>query len=123
MTESPTSRTKREMRKKGISCDVVERFNQYAGPYGIRQDFCGIFDIIAFSPEQGIIGIQCGAKSGHSAHKQKILASEFAPEWIKSGGKIEIWSWGKKKVKRGGKAVRWDVKVEEITLENLQAPF
>lgn len=117
MAESPVSRTKRELRKQEISCDVVERFNQYAGPYGIRQDFCGIFDIIAFSPEQGIIGIQCGGQSGHSGHLKKILANEESVKWLKSGGKIELWSWGKYKVKRGGKAIRWKPRIEKITLD------
>ena len=43
---------------------------------------------------------------------------EAAMEWLKCGGKIEIWSWAKQKIKRGGKAERWVPKVEEITLES-----
>ena len=50
-------------------------------------------------------------------HRRKILANEIAPEWLKSGGQIQIWSWAKRKLKRGGKAERWSPRVEEITTE------
>ena len=63
---------------------------------------------------------QCCARSGHAAHRRKILeeCTELALEWLACGGVIEIWSWAKQKVKRGGKAMRWTPKVEEIMEES-----
>jgi len=117
---SPTQRTLRNLRQQGAICGIVERFNQYAGPFGIRQDLFGFIDIICLLPDRGIVGAQCCARSGHAAHKTKILENEIAPEWLKTGGKIEIWSWAKQKMKRGGKAERWTPKVEEITADSFE---
>jgi len=114
---SPIQRTLRELRQRGCICGIVERFNQYAGAFGIRQDLFGFIDLIALYPDKGIVGVQCCARSGHAAHRTKILENEVAPEWIKAGGTIEIWSWGKQKLKRGGKAMRWFPKIETITFE------
>lgn len=115
---SPTQRTLRELRQRGTIAGIVERFNQYAGPFGVRQDLFGFIDLVALSPDRGIIGVQCCARNGHKAHRIKILENEVAPEWLKTGGKIEIWSWGKQKLVRGGKAERWTPKIEEMILEN-----
>ena len=116
---SPTQRTLRSLRQQGALCDIVERFNQYAGPFGARHDLFNFIDLIMLDPARGIVGIQCCSGSGHAEHKTKILENEIAPEWIKSGGKIEIWSWSKKKLVRGGKAMRWTPRVEEITESEL----
>jgi len=118
---SPTSRTLRTLKQQGAIAGVVERFNQFAGPHGIRQDLFGFIDLIALEPARGIIGVQCCARSGHAAHRTKILENEIAPEWLATGGRIEIWSWAKQKVKRGGKAERWTPKVEEITAASFPA--
>jgi len=111
---SPTQRTLRQLRQEGRICGIVERFNRFGGEFGIRQDLFGFIDLIALDPIKGIIGVQCCGRSGHAEHKRKILENEFAPEWIKAGGKIEIWSWGKQKLRRGSKAERWKPKIEEI---------
>lgn len=115
---SPTQRTLKALRDEGAICGIVERFNIHVGPHGIRQDLFGFIDLIALVPGRGIVGVQCCAGSGHAAHRTKILENETAPEWLKSGGKVEIWSWSKRKVKRGGVAERWMPKVEEITVDN-----
>ena len=127
---SPTQRTLRALRHEGATCAVVEKWNPYAGPrkpdgsaVGIRQDLFGFIDILVLDPERGFVGVQCCARSGHAAHRHKILedCTELAMEWLKCGGKIEIWSWAKQKLKRGGKAMRWVPKVEAITLESFQS--
>lgn len=117
---TPTQRTMRYLRHEGATCAVVEKWNQHAGPFGVRQDLFGFVDVLVLSPDRGFIGVQCCARSRHAAHRRKILeeCTELAMEWLRCGGKIEIWSWGKQKVKRGGKAERWVPKVEEITLES-----
>ena len=118
----------RHLRQEGHICAVVERWLAYAsrptrptgqGPPGIRQDLFGFIDIISLAPD-GIIGIQCTTGAGHPQHKAKILANEVAPEWIKSGGRIQLWTWRKLLVKRGGKAMLWTPRVEEIAMEDFQ---
>jgi len=118
---SPTQRTLREMQSMGRLAAVVERWNPHVGPHGIRQDLFGFIDLIALDAGRGIIGIQCCARSGHAAHRTKICEdrNEIAREWLRCGGHIEIWSWAKQKVKRGGKAERWMPKVESVTMDML----
>ena len=111
---SSIQKTLRQLRQQGSICGIVEHFNQYAR---IRQDLFGFIDIVALLPDRGIVAIQC-CTTDHASHKAKILANEVAPEWLKSGGKIEIWSWRKLKIKRGGVAMRWTPRVEEITKED-----
>ena len=126
---SPTQRTIQRLRGQGCICGVVERWNPYAGPInpktgnpsGIRQDLFKFNDVICLTGG-AIIGIQCCAGSGHAAHRHKILANEVAPRWLASGGRIEIWSWSKTKVKRGGVAVRWTPRVELITADDFKEP-
>jgi hypothetical protein len=109
------------LRHEGATCAVVEKWNPHVGPVGIRQDLFGFVDVLVLDPGRGFVGVQCCARSGHAAHRRKILedCTEMAMEWLRCGGKIEIWSWGKQKIKRGGKAMKWVPKVEEITLEEL----
>jgi len=113
---SPTQRTIRALRNQGTICDIAEKFNAFVGPHGVRQDLFGFIDAVALAPDC-IKAIQCCAGSGHAEHKRKILANENAPEWLKSGGKIEIWSWSKRKARRGGKLELWMPRIEEITHE------
>lgn len=122
MSVSPTQRTLRELRQQGRICGIVERFNSFVGPHGVRQDLFGFIDIIALCPERGIVGVQsCG--QSFSQHRRKIIddCTDNALEWIKSGGVIELWGWRKVKVKRLGKAVVWRPRIEEITKELLLA--
>lgn len=117
---SPTQRTMNALRHQGATCGVVEKWLQYAGPHGVLQDLFGFIDIIALSPGHGIIGIQCTTREHHAERRTKILeeCTELAIEWLKCGGRIEVWSWAKQKVKRGGKLERWTPKVEEIVMEH-----
>jgi len=117
---SPTQRTLRELRDQGRICGMVERFNAHAGPFGIRQDLFGFIDIIALDPERGIIGVQsCG--QAFSEHYRKITEerNQECFEWLRCGGKVELWGWRKLKIKRGGKAMRWTPRVQEITQKDL----
>ncbi len=117
---SPTQRTMNHLRHEGTTCAVVEKWNPFVGTHGIRQDLFSFIDVIALDPERGIIGVQCCARSGHAAHRRKIMeeCTENAMEWLKCGGRIEIWSWAKQTIVRGKPAQRWRPKVEEITLES-----
>lgn len=115
--ESPTQRTMRYLREQGAICLVVERWNQHVGPHGIRQDLHGIVDILVLDPERGFLGIQACGQS-FAAHKRKLVEelAQNCIDWLSTpGGCLEIWSWRKVKVKRGGKAMRWQPKIYEIT--------
>lgn len=115
---SPTQRTLKANREMGRICGIVERFNRFAGPHGIRQDLFGFIDLIAMSPDEGIIGVQsCG--SSFSEHRKKIFEERPAEciEWLKCGGKVELWGWRKVKEKRGGKRMIWKPRIEKITLD------
>lgn len=125
---SYTARTKRFLEGQGVIVGMTERFNPYGGApkndgtgttFGIRQDLFGFIDMIALYPgSRGIVAIQSTGPSGHSSHRNKIIneCTELAEAWLKSGGKIELWSWNKRKL-NGGKAERWVPRVEEITLD------
>lgn len=121
---SPTQRTLRALRADGFHCGIVERFIPQAGPHGKRVDLLGFIDLLALDPARGIIGVQCCAGSGHAAHRTKITedCNELAREWLRCGGLIELWSWRKVKLKRGGKAERWKPRIEEITIEVVEEP-
>ena len=122
MATSNTQRTLRELRNRGRIAGIVERWNQFAGPHGIRQDLFGFIDIIAIGPVGGgIIGVQsCG--SDFAAHLRKITDSDCttnAIEWLRAGGRIELWGWRKVKLHRGSKAMRWKPRIKEITLSDI----
>ena len=115
---SPTQRTIRELRQQGRVCGIVERYNAFVGPHGIRQDLFGIIDIIALDPERGVVGIQsCG--SDFAAHERKILEerAQESIDWLSTPGTVlELWGWRKVKLKRGGTAMRWSPRLREFTL-------
>ncbi len=113
---SPTQRTLRSLRQEGYIVGIVERFNPYAGKFGITQDLFGIIDIIAIKHD-AICGIQsCG--QAFAAHNRKILESEFAVEWLKVGGHLELWGWRKVKLKKDGVAMRWRPRVRVYGLKD-----
>ena len=77
----------------------------------------GFADVIAMSANNTIVAIQCCAAGDHAKHRAKILAEPLAEWWLDCGGSILLYSWGKRKLKRGGKAVRWTARIERIELE------
>lgn len=120
---TPTQRTLRALRDQGRVCDIVERWlvNPRVPGGGFRRDLFGFIDIIVLDPQQGIVGVQsCG--SAFSAHLKKITDSpvtENAVEWLRAGGRIELWGWTRRKLKRGGAAMRWMPRVMVITLDEM----
>lgn len=123
---SPTQRTMRVLRVRGTICEVVERFNSYAGKYGQRHDLFNIIDILALDPELGVGGIQCCGISFKN-HIDKIIQEKAQEtyDWLNTPGTyLEIWGWRKVKLHRGGKAMRWKARIGEIFLnENKEIKF
>ena len=119
---SNTSRTLEYLRSQGWVADKVEQFNAYAGKFGQRKDMFGFGDIVAMG-ENSIIAIQsCG--QAFSEHNRKITEDEIvAPNahlWIKNGGRLILIGWRKVKLKRGGKAMRWQPRIKEYTAEDFK---
>ena len=102
---SPTQRSLKYLRARGMVAQVVEKFNHFAK---IRQDLFGVIDIVAMSRLEGIVGVQTTTYSNMSARREKIKFSNLAYIWLESGG--HIWLHGWKKLKNG----RWELKEERI---------
>jgi len=115
---SPTQRTLRYLRQMGWHADIVERWLPRAGPYGKRVDAFHFIDILAIG-ENSIIAVQsCG--SNFSEHDKKILASDYAKEWLRAGGRILLIGWRKCVYKRGSSWKVWKPRVKEYKLEDFQ---
>ena len=113
---TPTQRTLAALRDQGRIPGIVERFNTFIGPHGIRQDLFGFIDIIAIDPTQGIVAVQsCG--QDFSGHVTKIMVEkkDIVTLWV-THAPLELWGWRKVKKKRGGKAMVWKPRVADITL-------
>ncbi len=119
---SPVQRTIRELKNRGVICGIVESYNTHVGKFGIRQDLFGILDIIALDTKRGVIGIQCcGQDFPQHYRKITIEKSQETYDWLITPGTVlEIWGWRKLKMKRGGLAMRWTPRVQEITLKDLE---
>ena len=109
------------MKERGRICGTVERFNPYAGKFGVRQDLFGFIDIIVLDPTDGIVGIQsCG--QAFTEHVGKMIGerNEEMYEWLKHA-KVELWGWRKKKIRLTsggyGKALRWQPRMAIFWLE------
>lgn len=123
---SPTARCMAELKRRGWTAGIVEKFVGFPPP-GHRVDLFGIIDIVAIVPPTStgsfcftpgaIIGIQASPGSTHAAHRDKILAEPKAREWLSvPGNRLELWSWSKRGDR--GKAKRWTLRVEAFTAES-----
>lgn len=115
----PTARTLERLRLNGHTAQVVERWQiipKHPGG-GVRQDLFGCIDVLAIISNQ-IVGIQCGAASGHAAHKKKCLAEPRLAEWLQTGARFLIHSWSKMGAAKKRKL--WTLREEELTLSDYQ---
>lgn len=110
---SPTARTLKKLRDEGWEAGVVEKWNHHTK---IRQDYLGCIDIIAVRGEE-TLAVQACAVSGQSARMKKASATPGAAAWLAGGTRrFEVWGWGKRLLKRGGKALRWHVTIRPVEL-------
>ncbi|KKN37418.1 hypothetical protein LCGC14_0763660 [marine sediment metagenome] len=123
---TPTQRTLARLKKDGMTCGIVEKWIQFGPNHpmrrpgfsmpGIRKDFLDIIDIIAFNDTE-TWGVQSCAGSGFAAHWRKLTVDrvEESQGWVACPSRrLFIYAWRKLKVKRGGKAMRWEARIEEI---------
>jgi hypothetical protein len=108
---TPTARTLAELRRRNWTAQVVE---QTVPRTFIKRDFLGVIDLIAVTPD-GILGVQVTSGTNHAARRTKALAEPRLQLWLEAGGRFAIWSWSKRGA--AGKAKRWQLREEAITLE------
>jgi hypothetical protein len=115
---TPTQRTKKELRSRGLECDIAERYLQHAirgdGGRGVRKDLFGIIDIIALDPYRGVVGVQSTGQA-FSDHFKKITIEkkEEAIKWLCTPGAVlELWGWRKLKG-------RWQPRIHVFCLHDL----
>jgi len=112
MATSPTSRTTKLLRDTGWTYQIVE----YWCPHSRRRkDLWGIGDILVMDKQPGSLLLQVSSASGHAARVKKSLAEPRLEEWLESGNRFEVWTWGKKGAR--GKRKLWTVRKDPITLE------
>ena len=111
---TPTARSLQYIRGMGFTAQVVERFNPFAK---VRQDLFGCIDLIACIPAVGILGIQACAGASHAARRAKAIAEPRLRDWMRCGGKFEVWSW----TKRGprGKRKAWSLRRDVVCIDEL----
>lgn len=125
---SPTQRTLKLLRSRGWQAQVVERWNPHSKT---RLDLFGFGDVIACIahatfPTEGIVEyggiklVQSTTLAHVGARVAKIIAEPKARVWLESGGRIEVHGWRKLKVKRGGKAARWECAERTVTLADFK---
>ena len=107
---TPTQRTLATLRADGYTAEVVERWNPYAR---VRHDLFGIVDILAIR-EGETLAVQTTAGSGVSARIAKLTASPALALLATAGWRVQVHGWRRVKLKRGGRATRWDCRIVEM---------
>jgi|ERR1051326_3020253 hypothetical protein len=88
---SPTQRSLKLARDSGWTAQIVEKYNSYAKK---RIDLFDCIDIVILTGFS-ILGVQTTSSSNVPARSTKALESPKLKLWLKSGGRFEIWGWGK----------------------------
>ena len=110
---SPTTRSKKAMTDDGWYTETVEYWNGFTNR---RHDLFGFTDILAMKEGETPRLIQTTTGTNFAARRTKIMGSERAVLALVSGFRIFLHGWRKLLVKRGGKAKRWVLLEEEITM-------
>lgn len=79
----------------------------------ISRDLFEMFDAIVLDGGQGILGVQVTSGDNHAARRTKIISNPLAIEWLRAGGRIEVWSWRKSKPK-GSKTAIYTPRIDII---------
>lgn len=123
---SPTARTLKVLKDRGIPACVVEKWVPMArggGPDamfpdakaskmgGFRKDAFGFIDIIALDGLPGVLAVQCCGATGFADHLRKINGIDEARLWLAAGNRLELWSW--RKAIKNGKTV-WEAKASPL---------
>jgi hypothetical protein len=99
------------LRDEGWSAEVVEKWNPHVRQ---RKDLFGFADVLAMKPDERPMLLQVTSGSNTAARIAKIKDEPLAAIALQSGFQIAVHGWRKLKLKRGGKAMRWSPKIENI---------
>ena len=120
---TPTQRTLKYLKDKGHTVGIVERWipnpNHPGG--GFRKDLFGFIDLIVLTPG-GVMAVQ-STGSAFSEHRYKLTVekAEDVAKWLETPlTTLYLIGWRKLKVKRGGKAMHWKPRIEQIKLDGLE---
>jgi hypothetical protein len=102
---SPTQLSLKEMRKRGMVAEVVEKWVPMQTG-GFRKDLFGVIDVVAIA-ENEIVFVQSTSASNLSSRRTKLRDSEHYEVLLACGARFELHGW--KKVKG-----RWCLKQEHI---------
>lgn len=105
--KTPTQRSLEKLRAEGWLCAIVEKWNPHAG---IRQDLFGVADILCLRPNC-TLAVQTTSGACVPKHLAKLRAEPRLQNMLAAGWDVEVHGWRKLKVKRGGKATRWECRV------------
>jgi hypothetical protein len=108
---SPTQRSLEHLRKIYPLVQVVEHWNPFAK---VRNDLYGFVDVLCVGNGE-TVAVQTTSGSNVSARIQKIQDSEALKHLREAGWKIVVHGWRKVKVKRGEKAMRWELREVDIS--------
>lgn len=104
MPLSPTQLTLRNLRERGFTAEVVERWNPHAR---IRQDLFGIIDVIGVRRGE-TIGVQSTSFKNRTSRIRKMAESDHIGALREAGWTLEVHGW--RKIKN-----RWQVTIEDVS--------
>lgn len=117
MKTNATQRSLKELRKRGYSVCIVEKYIKFPGmPFGKRIDAFGIADLLACRAEPPEIALvqtfPNSGGSGFAQHTAKILAIPELSVWKAAGGKVLLMGWAKQGPR--GKRKTWTLREEAL---------
>jgi hypothetical protein len=102
------------LRKLGYTVGVVEKFNSFTKQ---RIDLFGCIDLVAIHPgRRGVLGVQATISKHVPNRRAKVLASPIIKIWLEAGNRIWVVGWSKMGAR--GKAKRWTMTGDKVTLED-----
>lgn len=113
-SQTPTQRTRDWLKARGVTSQIVERWNSFAK---VRQDLFGFADILALGPR--IVAIQVTSGTNVAARVAKIYETPAAREWLTAGGLIEVHGW--RKAGARGKRKLWALRRLTIEFDGMGA--
>lgn len=112
---SQVQRTLKVLREAGWTAQVVEK---WIAPAKRRVDLFGFGDIVAIKANRrGARLIQVGWDKDAARHRLGMLENDKVADWLSTGNRVELWSWGKHGPR--GKRKLWTPAIEEFIQDHV----
>ena len=112
---TPQQRSRQQLEKDGWTVATVEHWCSFSRR---RKDLFEFADLFAIKADHPPLLVQVTSGSNAASRVQKIVNTPAAYTALCAGISIEVHGWRKLKVKRGGKAVRWQPRIVTVTKED-----